>query len=43
MLNGVIGDPTNATAEKEVKLVTNVVGHYCRLIKEIREKYVCGI
>jgi creatinine amidohydrolase len=40
---GVIGDPTNATAEKGEKLVTATVEYYCGLIKEIREKYPCGI
>jgi len=43
VLNGVIGDPTKATVEKGEELVKNVVGHYSRLIKEIKEKYVCGI
>ncbi len=41
--NGVIGDPTKATAEKGQKLVDKVVGHYCDLIVELRDRYACGI
>ena len=41
--NGVIGDPTNATAEKGELLVNTTVDLYCQLIAEIREKYPCGI
>lgn len=40
---GVIGDPTKASAEKGEKLVSTVVDYYCELIKEVREKYPCGI
>ncbi|GAA0181272.1 creatininase family protein [Clostridium sediminicola] len=43
LATGVIGDPTNATAEKGELLVSATVGHYCELIKEIRAKYPCGI
>lgn len=41
--NGVIGDPTKANAEKGKALVETTVDHYSELIKEIRDKYPCGI
>jgi creatinine amidohydrolase len=41
--NGVIGDPTKATVQKGEKLVEGVVGHYVRLVAEIRKRYSCGV
>lgn len=41
--NGVIGDPTHATAEKGKELVDATVDLYCRLVQEIRDKYPCKI
>ncbi len=43
VLNGVIGDPTNASLEKGELLVNKVVGHYCEFIEELKAKYPCGI
>ncbi len=40
---GVIGDPTNASAEKGEALVEGVVKHYARLVEEIKAKYPVGI
>jgi creatinine amidohydrolase len=41
--SGVIGDPTNADVKKGELLVEGVVAHYARLVKEIHERYSCGI
>lgn len=40
---GVIGDPSNASKEKGDKIVDRVSDMYADLIKEIMEKYPCGI
>lgn len=43
LVNGVIGDPTSASTEKGKALVEGVVGHYARLVEEIKSKYPVGI
>jgi creatinine amidohydrolase len=43
LATGVIGDPTNASAEKGEALVEGVVKHYARLVEEIKSKYPVGV
>jgi len=40
---GVIGDPTHADVKKGELVVEGVVKHYARLVKEMRDRYACGI
>lgn len=41
--NGVIGDPEKANEEKGEKLIEGVVGHYSKLIEEIKGQYPVGV
>ena len=43
LATGVIGDPTLATKEKGDELVNRVSDRYAELVKEVMDKYPCGI